>query len=92
MKKVTVCASKTYDILIERGLIKNVGKLMADAKISPCRVAILTDDNVDPLYSKTVETSLEDAGFSTIKYVIKNGEDSKSAESFTTIASVARPR
>ena len=42
MKKVTVCASKTYDILIERGLIKNVGKLMADAKISPCRVAILT--------------------------------------------------
>ena len=82
MKKVTVCASKTYDILIERGLIDVCGKLLLDAKISPCRVAILTDDNVDPLYSKTVEASLEDAGFSTIKYVIKNGEDSKSAESF----------
>ena len=82
MKKVTVCASKTYDILIERGLIKDSGKLLLDAKISPCRAAILTDDNVDPLYSKTVEASLSAAGFSTIKYVIKNGEDSKSAESF----------
>ena len=82
MKKVTVCASKTYDILIERGLIKNCGNLLLDAKISPCRAAILTDDNVDPLYSKTVEASLSAAGFSTIKYVIKNGEDSKSAESF----------
>lgn len=82
MKKVTVCASRVYDILIERGLIKSIGKLLSDAKISPCRAAILTDDNVDPLYSKTVEASLEAAGFSTIKYVIKNGEDSKSAESF----------
>ena len=66
MKKVTVCASRVYDILIERGLIKSIGKLLSDAKISPCRAAILTDDNVDPLYSKTVEASLEAAGFSTI--------------------------
>lgn len=82
MKKVTVSASLTYDILIERGIISSCAKYMLCADISPCRAAILTDDTVDKLYSDTVTSSLEDAGFEVVKFVIPHGEASKCADNF----------
>lgn len=82
MKKVTVSASKTYDILIERKILKSCGEYIKSIGISNCKAAILTDDTVDKLYSNTVISSLEKCGFSVIKYVIDHGEDSKCAENF----------
>lgn len=82
MKKVTVSASKTYDILIERGILKNSGEYIKSAVTDVGKAAILTDDTVDKLYSNTVISSLEKCGFSVIKYVIDHGEDSKCAKNF----------
>ena len=77
MKKVTVQASKTYDILIERGLLAKCGGLIA--QVHPrCRVAVITDENVDKLYGDRVCNSLENAGFSPCRMVIPPGERSKS--------------
>lgn len=86
MRKVRVDASRSYDILIEKGILKNAGRETANV-VAPCAVAILTDSNVDALYADTLERSLKDAGFSPKKFVIKAGEESKSPEKYIAFLS-----
>ncbi len=86
MKKVTVSASRVYDILIEKGLIDKVGTYCLDVS-KPCRAAILTDSNVAVLYAERVKKSLVAAGFSTIRYTIPAGEASKCAENYIGVLS-----
>lgn len=86
MRRVTVTASSVYDILIENGILARVGEYAAKV-IKPCAAAILTDNNVDPLYSAVLENSLKSCGFETKKFVIKAGEESKSAESYIALLS-----
>ncbi|MBQ8952741.1 MAG: 3-dehydroquinate synthase, partial [Clostridia bacterium] len=79
MQSVHVNASREYDILIGRGLIGRTGQLMAE-RFKPCRVAVMTDDRVDALYGEAVCASLEEAGFSPVKFAFPNGEASKNLE------------
>ena len=84
MKTVTVQASKTYDIQIERGLLSKCGGLIA--QVHPrCVAAVITDDNVDKLYGARVCASLENAGFSPKKMVIPHGEQSKTLNTLGSI-------
>lgn len=76
MKKITVNASKKYDILIDRGILSDCGELIKPLTNAQ-KIAVVTDDIVDSLYSDTVVTSLEKSGFTTVKYVFPNGEKSK---------------
>ncbi len=88
MKKVTVNASKKYDIVIEKGLLPKVGGLVSQVAGTSHRIAIVTDDNVDPLYGDTLVASLEKSGFSgTEKFVIAHGERSKSPETLLELLS-----
>ena len=80
--KITVHASGTYDILINKGGLNGIGKAAAE-RFKPCTVAILSDDKVFPLYGKTVTDSLKAAGFRTVAHVIKNGEQSKTLAGVT---------
>ena len=67
----------TYPILTGSGLLQSIGsELSAIAK--PCRVMIVSDSNVAPLYMDTVKKSLADAGFFVRTHVVPAGEDSKS--------------
>lgn len=81
MKKVTVNASRVYDIIIEKGILDRAGEESAKV-IKPCAAAILTDSNVAPLYAERLEKSLISSGFSPICFTIAAGEESKSAESY----------
>lgn len=81
MKKITVSASRTYDIIIEKGILDRAGEETATV-INPCAAAILTDSNVAPLYAERLEKSLATKGFSTIRFTIPAGEESKSAENY----------
>ena len=84
MKIVTVNASKSYQILIENGILKYAGKYIK--KISEkSRICIVTDDNVDSLYSKALENSLKEYGFNFIKFVIPNGEASKNSSNLIAL-------
>ena len=84
MKKISVKASGEYDILIGSGLLEKSGSLIKE--LAPvCRVAVITDDIVDELYSDTVENSFEEAGLPFIKYVFPHGETSKSMENYAGI-------
>ena len=78
MRTVKVNASTAYDIIIGEGLLAEAGRYCADALGKPCRLCIVSDDNVAPLYLERVQSSLESAGFSTIKFIFPHGEASKS--------------
>ena len=82
MKSIHIKTTKEYDVFIGEGVLKDVGKLISGI-VSPCRVAIITDDIVDGLYGATVTQALELCGFSCIKYVFPHGEESKSIKTFT---------
>ena len=69
MRTVKVNASTAYDIIIGEGLLAEAGRYCADALGKPCRLCIVSDDNVAPLYLERVQSSLESAGFSTIKFI-----------------------
>ena len=86
MKKVKVNASRVYNILIENGILDRAGELSAAVK-KPCRAVILSDTNVTPLYAQRLEKSLISAGFEPLRFVIKAGEESKSAESYLSLLS-----
>ena len=86
MKKVTVNASRVYDIIIDKGILDRSGELCAAVK-KPCRAAILTDSNVAPLYAERLENSLSKAGFESVRFVIPAGEESKSAENYLAFLS-----
>lgn len=79
MKTVKVNASKSYDILIEGGILSLSGKYIKEV-LGGIKACIVTDDTVDALYSKTLEDSLEAEGINFIKFVIPHGENSKSAK------------
>ena len=50
MQKVHVNASRSYDIFIGGGLLDKSGEYIS-AAIKARHVCVVTDDNVDPLYS-----------------------------------------
>ncbi|MBQ7010323.1 MAG: 3-dehydroquinate synthase [Clostridia bacterium] len=79
MYKVEVNASKSYEVIIERGGIKKCGDTLL-RYFSPSAVCIVSDTNVAPLYLDTVKTSLERSGFTVNEFIFPAGEESKTPE------------
>ncbi|MBQ2568704.1 MAG: 3-dehydroquinate synthase, partial [Clostridia bacterium] len=78
-KTIHVNASRDYDVLIGSGLLNDTGKLVKDVH-APCKVCIVCDSNVAPLYRKTVQKSLEAEGFETVIFTFPAGESSKTLD------------
>ncbi len=76
MKKLTVNASKKYDIIIENGALDKLGTYMSglDKVKSVC---VVSDDKVFALYGEKCVKSLEGSGFLVHNFVFENGEKSK---------------
>lgn len=70
---------RTYDILMERGLLRRAGELCRGVLPRADRIFVVTDSNVAPLYAGRVEQSLTAAGFQAAVHVVPAGESSKSA-------------
>lgn len=84
MYRVHMDVSKSYDILIGKGLIDNVGSYVAEL-FKPCRVAVITDSNVYPLYADRVCRSLAENGFEYDTFVFPAGEQSKNLATLSDI-------
>ena len=56
--------SKSYDIVIDRGLLPHVGSRIKTLLPKAEKIAVVTDSNVGPLYASLLRESLENAGFS----------------------------
>ena len=71
---------RSYDILIERGLLARAGE-RCRAALPRCRkLFVVTDTNVAPLYGGRVEESLAGAGFQVRVSAVPAGERSKCPE------------
>lgn len=78
MQKITIHASKTYDVLTAPGLIKEAGQLIRQALGSEVKkLCIVTDDNVSPLYRPVLKEALLQEGFDVASFVFPHGETSK---------------
>ena len=85
MKTIHITASKSYDVLIGAGLLKNLGQQLLSVLNKGCKIAIISDSNVWPVYGKAVEDALIEAGFSVANFVFPAGESSKSADTYLKI-------
>jgi len=85
MRTVTVTASKKYDVLIGRGLLDSAGERIRAVLPRCLKAAVISDDNVAPLYLQRLVSSLEKAGFECVSFVFPHGEASKNAENYIKI-------
>jgi len=84
MKTITINASKTYMVMIGNTLLDRAGKLIRK-NLGGKIAAMITDDIVDGLYARRLETALRDAGYIVVKYVFAHGEQSKNSACFIDI-------
>ena len=56
-KTIHVSASRCYDIHIGRGLLAKLGDFVRPL-LGECRIAVLTDSNVDALYGNSIVENL----------------------------------
>ncbi|MGG7539509.1 3-dehydroquinate synthase [Rhizobium sp. 12,4] len=70
---------RAYDILIGPGLIGRAGAEIA-SRLKARKAAIITDENVAPLYLETLAASLNAAGIVSAEVVLPAGEKTKSFE------------
>ncbi len=84
METINVATSKEYNVNIGSGFLNTLGEKVKEVK-TPCRVVLISDDIVFPLYGETVKNSLEGNGYSVCEFVVANGEESKSFENYEKI-------
>ncbi len=81
MKTVSVEASRSYEVLIGRGLLDEAGERIRTVTKAETAV-IVAGDLVRPLYARRVQASLEKAGFRVLVYEIPHGEQHKNLETY----------
>ena len=85
MTTIKVEASGSYEVKIGENLLSSCGAEARGLFPKAERCLIVSDTNVAPLYLEKVKSSLTDAGFGTIEYIIPAGEESKNGEMFLRI-------
>lgn len=86
MRNIRVNVKTPYWVLVDRGILSTTGALLKPL-LRAKKAIVITDANVDGLYSKIVVDSLEKAGFSTYKFVFDAGEKSKNINTYLDIIS-----
>lgn len=76
MRTIKVQTGRPYDILIERGIINRCGDLIKSVSNAQ-KVCVVTDSNVEKLYSEKVISSIKASGFETELFVFEAGEENK---------------
>ena len=86
MKTLTVnLPERAYDIQIDRGLLDRAGEEIKKVCPKARKLFVVTDSNVERLYTQTVIPSLERAGFETALFAIPAGEESKNASQLSRL-------
>ena len=84
MKEIFVNTSNEYSVLIGNDLLSQAAaQILRISK--PCKVAIISDTNVWPLYGKVLQEGLNAANFETIHYCFQAGEASKNTQTYIDI-------
>lgn len=75
---VRVNASKSYDILIGRGISDSLCEML-EGIAKTKHIALFTEDHVNSLYGDKIHTILENGGYSVDRLVFPEGEETKNA-------------
>lgn len=86
MAIVQVKASKEYAVIIQPGMLEQVGSLAAE-QVPGRRAALITEETVNALYGDTVQRSLVEAGFEVYRLVLPAGEATKCMACFGQVLS-----
>lgn len=76
--------SKKYDIVVQNGLIKNLGYEINNIYINK-KIAVITDENVFAIHGSYVKQALEKWHYDCKFIVIEPGESSKSMETLKSV-------
>jgi shikimate kinase / 3-dehydroquinate synthase len=83
----TVChihAGGGYDVIVDWRGLSRLGSYLKDLNL-PSRLFVITDNNVDALYSAHLTQAVSASGFEPQLYIIPAGEASKSQQQLTAI-------
>ncbi len=85
MRKVTVSGvTKPYDVFIGKGILEKAGEIISSV-VKSNKIVIITDDNVDKLYSEKVISILKNSDFQVFKFVFPHGEKHKTLDTISRI-------
>lgn len=71
-------AERSYDVIVEAGILCQAGERIANAGLAGRRAAIVSDETVAALHGATLVSALEAAGFRPTLHTVPAGEASKS--------------
>ncbi len=91
MKTIHVTASRSYDILIERGILARAGEEIRKV-CGAGEALIVSEDSVWPLYGETVLSSMKNAGFDVTSFTFPHGEQSKNLSVYAEILNALAAR
>lgn len=78
---VEVKASRSYPVLIEKGLLDKSGERIRE-RTGARRACIVTGEHVVKFYGERLQRSLEQAGFQVLRFVHRSGETHKDLETY----------
>lgn len=88
MRRIRVEASRSYEVLIERGLLDRAGEVLRGVTKAE-KALLVAGENVGPLYAGRVQRSLEAAGFQVCPVSVPSGEGAKSLATYARVLSAA---
>lgn len=83
-RTVSVHTSPAYEVTVGAGLLHECGARLRPV-LGDCRIAVVTDSTVAPLYLNTVCASLREAGYAVCSHVFPAGEGNKN---FATLSEI----
>ena len=84
MTEVKVTASKSYSVLIEKGILASAGSLIRE-KCGGEKLCVVCGDVVRGLYGPAVENALSAAGYDVRTFTYPHGEQSKNADTYAAL-------
>lgn len=87
IKRITVKASAQYEVVVGSGILEKFSKFLpADLyNIGSKKIAVITDDIVQPLYENEVRNAFLNTGAEVVTFVFPNGEISKNINTLSEI-------
>ncbi len=85
LKQIHVNTLPGYEVVISDGLIKSCGEWLHKYFLTSCKIAVISDSTVGPLYLKDVVDSLTTWNFMVSVYTFEAGESRKN---FTTLSNI----
>lgn len=82
---IPITTKAPYDVVLDHGIIDAIGSAFLHVCPYAHTAAIITDDNVAPLYAARVEQSIQGQGIDTIRFVFAHGEEQKNIATWQDI-------